>query len=40
MAVLIEGISVVVRCDSIQRKFAGGVSRFSAEAAGSTLWKG
>jgi len=30
MAVLIEGISVVVRCDSIISKHAGGVASFSA----------
>jgi hypothetical protein len=37
VAVLIEGVSVVVRCDSIERKHSGGVKQFSTEVPNPTL---
>lgn len=37
MAVLVEAISVVIRCESIAKKFFGGVERFMATLPNSTL---
>lgn len=37
MAVLIEAISVVIRCESIARRFSGGVENFIASVPNGTL---
>lgn len=37
MAVLVEGVSVVIRCDSIVKKYAGGVQAFTENLPNNSL---